>query len=368
MRQHILMVGDKLSGLLKSESDIVHGGAELQHITIVRSLVLKGWWVDILSSGCEVSEQWDGGQKWQIPLPWTRLDHLYKIYKSFRASTAEYCLAVGASPYVFVYATLSRLTQKKFVLSIQHDWDLAPDRMRIKGWRWVLYLLSLKFASQIVVQHEQQYQYALQWTNRPICVLPNYLTFDIPISCLPPGKSFLWVGTYRNYKRPEIVLDLAERLPHEQFTLICKPTHSDSSTSTMNSYRRQAYESLVVRANSLPNVVFMPGCSHTDVRKYIQSCKALLITSEAEGWPNVLLEAATCGRATLSLNDVADQVITKNELGFVAETIDNMVQIIEQTTYLEWVRLGHNAHHYVRSQYSNTELTGRLIKILQSIS
>ena len=360
----MLFVGAKLSGLLRNDPDTVHGGAELQHATIARSLVERGWKIDVISAGSLPNVDWVGGTIWHVPGPWSRVAAMWKLYRAFRSSKATLCLTLGATPFIIVYALLSILTSKEFILGIQHDWDLSRKHMRIKRWRRLIYFAGLRLCSLLIVQHDQQRRDALRLVSCPIEIVPNYLLVDIMDPPPPLGDSFLWIGTYRSYKRPEFALDMAEYLPDVKFTVVCRPTHSANGSD--NSQRRPAFERLVDRAKTLLNVSFIPGCTHEEVGKYLLTAKALLITSDGEGWPNVLLEAAAYGRPVLSLHDVAGGIISRNNIGFVADAMDNAVKILAKKEDHEWYELGMNAHQYVKDNFSNAVLTDRLMALFRA--
>ena len=128
------------------------------------------------------------------------------------------------------------------------------------------------------------------------------------------------------------------------------------------------YDKLSKWANRLPNVNFVPGCAHDEIDNYILNAKAILLTSQGEGWPNVLLEAASYGRSILSINDVADGIIAEHQIGFVAGNLENTIDIINITPDAEWMRLGDNAFKFVRGNYSNSTLKERIKSIFMSLT
>jgi len=195
---------------------------------MARELARAGWRVDIVSEGDLQDAPWEGGHIRHIHQGSGRLSQLWQYFAAFNKNKATGVLALGATPFIMVYYLLSALKGKKFMLGIQHDLDVSPD-MRIQGWRRWLYVWTLRRASLLLVQHEVQKQHAASLTSCPIAVIPNYILVPVSEKQPPLGVSYLWLGTYRNYKRPEIVLDLAQELPDLSFILVCHPTHQEGT-------------------------------------------------------------------------------------------------------------------------------------------
>ena len=126
----------------------------------------------------------------------------------------------------------------------------------------------------------------------------------------------------------------------------------------------QFIELLEQQAHTQPNVEFVPGCSHENVIEYIKKAKALLITSEGEGWPNVLIEAAIFGRPIVSLNEVAGGVIQKQNIGYVTDNVEKMIHIIADLPENNWQNLGQNATDFIKTKFDNGRLTDQLISFL----
>ena len=354
---HLLSIGDRLSGLLRKDPTTSHGGAEIQHAMMARELAARGWRVDVCSDGDLADMDWDGGRIWHIKGSGLKPSRLWNIYKVFKRSHARAVMIVGVSAFIFVFYLFCRIRGKKIILGIQHDLDVVPD-MRIKGWRRLVYLWTLKRIDLLLVQHNVQRQHAERLVRCPIIVIPNYLLISASPSQPPLGEAFIWLGTFRSYKRPEIVLELAKALPQFKFLLVCKPLPPEALK--VDDHRKIAYESMQKRAAELPNVRFIPGCGREEIQSLILESKALLITSEGEGWPNVLLEVAAYGRGVLAFHDVGEDIIQKKGIGKVAGTVEEAISALGETTEEQWQLFGQNALRYVQGECSNTAITERL--------
>lgn len=362
---HILCIGPTLPKILLNDPDVIHGGAEIQHATIARRLAEYGWRMDVIGTGNRPPVAWEGGTLMELEDPWSSLPAVVRLWRMLRRSGATHCLVANFAPFISVLGLMCRLSGKKVILSIQHDWDVSPEHLRVKGIRRQAYLMGLRLCSVLMVQHEGQLRDARRFCRGRIEIFPNFLTVNIAPDPVPVGDCFLWIGVFRPVKRIELALDLAARVPGARFRIICQ--QRVGLEIPHGGANGPSFEEVVSRAASLPNVEFIPGCSHDAITRHLAEAKALLLTSDSEGWPNVVLEAASFGRPTLTFNDVADGIIQKSGIGFVAGGVDGAVQILRNTSEKEWQERGCTAWRYACDNYSNQVLTERLVRLLRSI-
>src|SRR5207249_2870864 len=95
----------------------------------------------------------------------------------------------------------------------------------------------------------------------------------------------LWVGRLSEEKRPEWLIRLATDLPESRFEVV-------GQCNTTSTYGR----ALASQIQSLPNVRWHGYAPHARMRDLYRQAQVLLCTSRLEGFPNVFLEAWSCGR------------------------------------------------------------------------
>ncbi len=117
----------------------------------------------------------------------------------------------------------------------------------------------------------------------------------------------LWVARCQPIKRPHLFLDLAERLPSARCEMICP--REDAGL----------WESVAARASGLPNVVFRESVPYAEIQERYDAAKFLVSTSEAEGFPNNMIQAAQGEAGILSLEVDPDGFIGKFGAGCCAE-------------------------------------------------
>jgi glycosyltransferase involved in cell wall biosynthesis len=151
----------------------------------------------------------------------------------------------------------------------------------------------------------------------------------------------LWAGRLSEEKRPEWVIRLARDLPGCRFDLV-GACNGDSP------YGRR----LVAEIRSLPNVRWHGPMPHQAMPEMYARARMLLCTSPAEGFPNVFLEAWSCGRGVLSTVD-PDRIIARFQIGQVAERYEELKGHLETLDERRafWDAAGRRGRQYVQRHH-----------------
>jgi glycosyltransferase involved in cell wall biosynthesis len=97
------------------------------------------------------------------------------------------------------------------------------------------------------------------------------------------GRTVLCVGNLLRSKGQDIAIGAVARLPDTELVIV-----GDGP-------ERRALESLARSLNVAARVRFAGALAQEDLVRYYAAADALVLPSEREGWPNVLLEALACG-------------------------------------------------------------------------
>jgi glycosyltransferase involved in cell wall biosynthesis len=122
----------------------------------------------------------------------------------------------------------------------------------------------------------------------------------------PKDIDLLWVGRCQHIKRPHLFLDLVERLPEARCEMIC-PREDE-----------QLWNTVASRAQTLSNLIFRERVPYSEIQERYDRARFLASTSEAEGFPNVMIQAAQGGAGILSLELDPDGLIETFGAGFSA--------------------------------------------------
>ena len=306
------------------------GGSELQVALIAKALARGGHEVVVIDFQTARDLITDDGIKvFRIP-GWNRgprvirtfTHRLPQLYRCLKAQKADiyYC---RMRDYLHIFAYLAaKKAKSKFILSMASDLDALGFGMRFKyyylanpgGVWWFLNSILneiihpwLRRNSDIVfVQHEGQKE-ILRQKHISSIVFKNLIDLTkIPVISNPVHDDFVYVGWLDRRKGFAEFFELVEKSPMHTFKVIGPPRDK-----TGYFY----YEKL----KSLPNVILLGGLSHSDTLYHIANSKALISTSPMEGFPNIFIEAWSCGIPVISLYFDPGGVIRREDLGYVAE-------------------------------------------------
>jgi glycosyltransferase involved in cell wall biosynthesis len=237
-----------------------------------------------------------------------------RVVRVLRNVNADVYFCKGASleaVLCFVAARVGR--RRKFVFRLQHDWEATPETLtdRIFGGQRALarlFMLALRRADTLFAQTRTQQQLLRTSFGLESTVLYN--SHPIPSAVpLDNKRTVLWVGRAAAYKRPQVFLDLAERLPSHPFVMVA--TFDENHPSVLDAVRE--------RSRHLPNVTLIEGAAREEVEALFRAARVYVLSSEAEGFPNVLVEAWKNRTPVASLRVDPDGLIRQHEAGFVAD-------------------------------------------------
>jgi glycosyltransferase involved in cell wall biosynthesis len=129
----------------------------------------------------------------------------------------------------------------------------------------------------------------------------------------------LWVGNIQRLKRPDRVLELAERLPEVKIHMVGAPLPFQEALF------RQVREAAAAKTN----LVFHGRMSYRDTNDLYGRAKVLVNTSDIEGFPNSYLQAWIRGVPVVTLID-PDRVIERQGLGVAVRSPAQIAEAIRQ--------------------------------------
>ncbi|MDY6948154.1 MAG: glycosyltransferase family 4 protein [Pseudomonadota bacterium] len=244
---------------------------------------------------------------------------------------------------------------KRFIVRIASDLACIPGKQLIRFWRdRKIYEYGLRHADLIVAQSEQQRTLLQQNYGLKSEVLD--MAVEMP-SGPQPDKDIdvLWVSNLRPVKRPEIVLELARRLPNLRFTL------AGGALPGADDYYRSVREA----AGSVANITFPGAVPYTEVGTLFSRAKLFLNTSQIEGFPNTFLQAWVRGVPVVAFFD-PDSLIKQRQLGHTATDLEDMVSAIQRLLGddAERQRIGERARAYAIAQFGAQHIATRNLEML----
>jgi glycosyltransferase involved in cell wall biosynthesis len=158
----------------------------------------------------------------------------------------------------------------------------------------------------------------------------------------------LWVGRDAPYKRAGLYADLARILPNHQFVMVGD------------------IRSVV---NPPSNLRMLGPKKQSELPEIYSGAKVVANTSEIEGFPNVLIEAAMCGVPYVGLFD-PDGVVTEYSLGYYVKDLKDMARMIDVLMGTEDLRLmlGKNARHFVEEHRDIDRVVNEWLVLFEQVT
>lgn len=178
------------------------------------------------------------------------------------------------------------------------DFELLGNKM-FKKIDNRLYIRGLRRIKYIVVQNANQEALLRKnhYRSQNIMTIPNIWPDSSSANDVTPKTiDFLWVGNFRDLKRPKWFVDLAKRNPQYHFTMIGGVSN------------KSLYDECHKAASELPNLDFMGSKSFNEVNKYFTQARCLICTSTVEGFPNTFLQAWSNNIPVLTTFDPSGRV------------------------------------------------------------
>ncbi len=328
----------------------VVGGAEVQQSFIARELARRGHEVSMVSMdyGQREGDLVHGVRllKMCAPdagLPVLRFLHprLTSLWAALRRADADIYYQRASGALTGFVAAFARRHGRRMLFAGAHDFDFEPHLPLIAYRRdKALYRYGLRHADQVVVQSERQQQRCREVFGREALRIRScYGHQGRPAE---QQGVVLWAASVKPIKRPELFLDLAERLPQFRFKLIGGPGAGAAH-----------FEALRARAAALPNVEMTGFVPHVDVEAHFDGAALFVNTAVSEGFPNTFLQAWSRGMPTVSFFDPGTR-LEGEPVGVVVPHLEAMVQAVQRlkTDTAAWQREGQRAAEYLRRHHA----------------
>lgn len=277
---------------------------------------------------------------------------------------------------------VSRLRRKPFVFRFEHDWETNPTDLRTHIFRGGavqarLFVACLRRAELIVCQTEKQKQaIASHYGIKPVIVPNAHRIPPLVESGAARRREILWVARTHPMKRPLLFLELARRIPDLQFTIVMAPDHKHAALSA----------EVEAQTATLPNVTYIPGLPQSELPAVYQRARLFVLTSDAEGFANTVIEALKWGVPVLSLLLNFDNLLrpvvsstevrlTENEVfesapGFCAE--GDFERLVEQLERLRdndqfWAACSRSAHQYASEHFDVKTIAAVYVQMFRKL-
>ncbi len=256
-------------------------------------------------------------------------------------SDCDICINSTAGSVIgYLILILKKLKGKKVIYRVASDADTEPERLlkKKKYFRYIMYKLGIKNADVVVTQTENQKKLLMERMKIKSTVIRN--GFFIEEGKQQVKDYILWVSRGVRMKRPELFVELARRLPDENFIIIM------SGDKLLQDEVKESMQ-------GLSNINFIDYVPFSEIQKYYDGAKLFVNTSEYEGFPNSFIQACLARTPLLSFRVNPDDFITNNRLGcFCRDDISAAEEFIRGLDINKINEYGSNALEYVRKNHN----------------
>ena len=334
------------------------GGEQVQHSLLARAFARRGHRVSVVGldygqpdplviDGVTVHKAF----KWTDGVPVVRFvtPRLTGIWSALARADADVYYTSCAGMLVGVVAAFARRHGRRTCFRIAHDSDCDPSQLLIQHRRdkW-LYEYGLRRMDTILAQSEQQREalrrnYGLDSVVAGMLVEPQQV--DPPMAAR--DIDVLWVNNLRPFKRPDLALELARRLPGRSVHVVGGPQMGHEAL----------YEQIAAEAKSLPNLVFHGRVPYHDVNALYERAKVFVNTSDSEGFPNSYLQAWRRGTPVIAFFD-PDRIIATQGLGSTPMEIGEMAAGVDALLNdpVRWQQLHDTCQRFMDERFGDDRI------------
>jgi len=275
-----------------------------------------------------------------------------KVWRGLREADAEMYMIKTISPGMFLAAFFCWLKGKTFLYRTSNTNSCDGTYLRQHPVFGRLYKWALRTAQQVFVQNKTDRENLQRTTKVTSVAIANAHR----LVELAEGQrdTILWIGRSAKIKRPMLFIDLAEKMPDENFTMICQRATGDKK-----------YEKLVARAKQVENLQFIKQVDFDKVSNYFQHAKVFVNTSDAEGFPNTFIQACEFGTPILSFNVNPDGFLDEYKCGICCN--GNLERLADSLRFMlaedKYIEMGNKARKYVEQNHDIKKIVEEYKKI-----
>jgi len=314
----ICLVGpDNLTALAREYRRHTVGGEAVQQALLGRALARRSYDVRMVVADYGQSDgaEWEAIRVFKTYRPDAGIPAFRFIHprwtgtwSALKRADADLYYTSCAGMHVGLLALFCRRYGRRFVFRTASDTDCDGSRLlvRFARDRW-LYAYGLRRADAILVQSESQAQALAR--NYGLASRVAAMLVEKPSPDPARDIDLLWVSNIRKVKRPDRILDLAERLPKVKIHMVGGPLPGEEAL----------FRHVSLKARAKANVSFHGGLPYWDANELYGRARLLVNTSDVEGFPNSYLQAWIRGVPVVTLID-PDGVIEREGLGIAPKS------------------------------------------------
>jgi glycosyltransferase involved in cell wall biosynthesis len=346
------------------------GGSEVQQCLIAKTLARQGYKVsmicldfgqadDLIIDGVRIFK----AHKPDAGIPVLRFIHprITSLWRALKTADADIYYQRGAGFATGLVSFFCRQVDKKIVFAAASDSDLMPGKQLIKYKRdKLIYEWGLKHADVIITQSPNQQELCKKNYNRESLYIRSCCEWPSGNLEGKNPKVILWVGTVKPLKKPELFIQLAQRMPELCFKMVGGPE--------LGNYRDSFYRKIKEEAAMISNLDFMGFVPLAEIDQQFNNAYLFVNTSEIEGFPNTFLQSWVRGIPTVSFFN-PDVFFEEQQVGVVVNSIDEMVLRIKDLLHFppKYIAASNLCKKYAEQFHSSGKIADDYSKVFATL-
>ncbi|MCQ2530242.1 MAG: glycosyltransferase family 4 protein [Lachnospiraceae bacterium] len=179
-------------------------------------------------------------------------------------------------------------------------------------------------------------------------------------------NSILWCGRFIDWKHPEIVVQVAEKLKSDGYGFHINMIGVGEMLESI--------KKMIEEKNLIDNITLLGSMSPDEVRTYMEKASIFLFTSDRqEGWGAVLNESMNSGCAIVASHEIgAVPYLLKDKVNGLVYQTDDFIGLYQQVIFLleridEQRRLGKNGYQTIAKEWNSKIAAERFIVLSQHL-
>ena len=283
-------------------------------------------------------------------------EYPFALYHLLRIKP-DLILLRGARRQLGAVAMFAKMLGIKVVFLGASDADFKPEEeLIIDKKSRVIYRTGIRRVNYFVLQNNNQKECLEKNYGKKKCVIiPNiWPTVDKDNAGNVCDIDFLWVGNFRELKRPQWLIQLAEDNPQYKFAMV----GGDANKEVYKTYKE--------KSERYDNLDFLGKMDFDDVNKLFERTKIFICTSEIEGFPNTFLQAWSNNIPVVTTFDPSDTV-KKNGLGVCVDSYEELNATVKAliVDLQKQQEIQQNIAEYFRESHNTDTMYERLISMIK---
>ncbi len=225
-----------------------------------------------------------------------------------------------------------------------------------------LFYYGLRHAQAVVAQNRLQLETLQADYGLVGRLIPNGVVVPPAQGSTSPKPLVLWLNRIAPRKNAEAFIDLARSMqaeyPAARFVLV-GGRQEDEYMETIRQH-----------AAGVGNLELTGNVAPAEVQRWLEQAWIFVLTSTAEGFPNVLLQAWAAGTPVVSLEIDPDGLIAREDLGFVSGTSEGLrrdvARLLDDVALRE--RLAGVSRTYAAEHFEFAKIAERYLALFQELT